>query len=113
MGEKRGQTEKLVYDFPTQLSTEIGYEDGTWSRVTCKRFRSYNGPRRILKFNKEGKGVYIEYDGPVYYYDSNKKIKDLTKKGYVYLHDISPKPQLRSGENHFLNDEKVRKQLGK
>ena len=35
------------------------------------------------------------------------------KKGYVYLHDITPKPQLRPGENHFLEDERVRKQLGK
>jgi hypothetical protein len=113
MAEKRGQTEKLVYDFPTQLSTEIGYEDGFWIRVHCNRFRSYNGPRRILHLDKEGKGEYQEYNGPVYYYESNKRLKDKTKKGYVYLNDIVPKPQLRPGEMHFLEDERVRKQLGK
>ena len=113
MGEKRGQTEKLVYDFPTQLSTEVGYEDGTWNRVTCNRFRSYNGPRRILFITEDGKGEYKEYNGPVYYYESNKKVKDRVKKGYAYLHDIAPKPQLRPGENHFLDNEKIRKQLGR
>lgn len=113
MGEKRGQTEKLVYDFPTQLSTEIGYEDGFWIRVTCNRFRSYNGPRRILHLDKDGKGEYRDYNGPVYYFESNKRVKDLSKKGYVYLNDIAPKPQLRPGENHFLEDERVRQQLGK
>jgi len=113
MAEKRGQTVKLIYDFPTQLSTEIGYEDGFWTRVTCNRFRSYNGPRRILHLNEEGKGEYKEYEGPVYYFDSNVILKDKTKKGFVYLHDITPKPQLRPGEGHFMEDERVRKQLGK
>ena len=113
MGEKRGQTVKLIYDFPTQLSTEVEYDEGKWIRVTCNRFRSFNGPRRILHFNKEDKSEYREYNGPVYYFNSNIKLKDRTKKGYVYLHDITPKPQLRPGENHFLEDERVRKQLGK
>ena len=113
MAEKRGQTVKLIYDFPTQLSTEIGYEDGFWTRVTCNRFRSYNGPRRILHLTDEGKGEYKEYIGPVYYFDSNIPLKDKTKKGFVYLHDIVPKPQLRPGEGHFMEDERVRKQLGK
>jgi hypothetical protein len=113
MAEKRGQTVKLIYDFPTQLSTEIGYEDGFWARVTCNRFRSYNGLRRILYLNEEGKGEYKDYNGPVYYFDSNIVLKDKTKKGYVYLNDMAPKPQLRVGEDHFLNDERVREQLEK
>jgi hypothetical protein len=113
MAEKRGQTVKLVYDFPTQLSTEIRYEDGTWNRVTPNRFRSYNGLRRIYYFDREGKGEYKEYNGPVYYFDSNIKLKDETKKGYVYLHDTAPKTQLRSSESQFLKDEKIRKQLEK
>ena len=113
MAEKRGQTVKLIYDFPTQLSTEIGYEDGFWARVTCNRFRSYNGLRRILYLNEEGKGEYKNYNGPVYYFDSNIVLKDKTKKGYVYLNDMAPKPQLRGGEDHFLKDKRVRKQLEK
>ena len=79
MAEKRGQTVKLIYDFPTQLSTEIGYEDGFWARVTCNRFRSYNGLRRIYHLDKEGKGEYKDYEGPVYYFDSNVVLKDKTK----------------------------------
>jgi len=82
MAEKRGQTVKLIYDFPTQLSTEIGYEDGFWARVTCNRFRSYNGLRRILYLNEEGKGEYKDYNGPVYYFDSNIVLKD-------YLHHFN------------------------
>ena len=88
MGEKRGQTVKLIYDFPTQLSTEVGYEDGTWNRVTCNRFRSYNGPRRILHLNEEGKGEYRDYHGPVYYFDSNIKLKDLSPIIYSKLSPI-------------------------
>ena len=52
MAEKKGSTVKLIYDFPTQLSTEV-YENKNWVRTTCKHFRSFNGLRRIMKFNSQ------------------------------------------------------------
>lgn len=64
--EKTGSTEKLKYDFNTAANLEIFMInlDG-WYRVTSREFRSYNGKRRI---NEE------PYKGPVYLYNTNKKI---------------------------------------
>jgi hypothetical protein len=101
---------KLKYDFPTQLSTEIFKQD-SWCRVTCKDFRSFNGPRRILKFKPNGESFYEEYQGPIYLYETNHILKDMSKKGVVYPHDELPKPKLRQWENDFLADENIRKQL--
>jgi hypothetical protein len=108
MGEKKGNTVKLFYDFPTQLSTEV-FEHGAWNRVTCKHFRSFNGQRRIMKFDKQNKPYYEEYNGPVFLYETNIKLKDMTKKGYVYPHDVMPKGIIRSGENHYLEDQRIDK----
>lgn len=101
---------KLKYDFPTQLSTEI-FKNEDWQRVTCKDFRSFNGPRRILKFDTDGTSFYEDYNGPIYLYETNYVLKDLSKIGMVYPHDQLPKPKLRKWENEFLEDEKIRKQL--
>jgi hypothetical protein len=64
--EKKGNTEKLKYDFNTASNLEIFMInlDG-WYRVTSREFRSYNGKRRI---NSE------LYKGPVYIYNTNKKV---------------------------------------
>jgi hypothetical protein len=101
---------KLYYDFPTQLSTEI-FKNEIWQRVTCKDFRSFNGPRRILKFDKSSTPYYEDYDGPVYLYETNAKLKDFSKEGMVYPYDEPPKPKLRQWENNFLADERIKKQL--
>jgi hypothetical protein len=101
---------KLKYDFPTQLSTEI-FRQNSWHRVTCKEFRSFNGPRRILKFKPSGESFYEEYEGLVYLYETNHVLKDMSKEGMVYPHDELPKPKLRPLENDFLADEQVRIQL--
>jgi len=109
MGEKRGKTVKLIFDFPTQLNTEIfSYDE--WVRVTPNRFRSFNGKRRILKFDKENKPYYEEYLGHVYLYETNKVLKDNTKTGYVYPEDFNHEVILRPGETHYLEDPKVKKQ---
>ena len=76
MAEKKGQTVKLIYDFPTQLSTEI-FEYDVWSRVTCNRFRSFNGKRRILKFDKQNQPFYEEYNGPIFLYETNNTLLQL------------------------------------
>jgi hypothetical protein len=108
MAEKKGSTVKLIYDFPTQLSTEV-FESGEWSRTTCNRFRSFNGQRRIMKFDKQNQPYYEEYNGPIFLYDTNIKLKDMTKKGYVYANDVMPKRIIRPHENHYLEDQRVDK----
>lgn len=109
MGEKRGKTVKLIYDFPTQLSTEV-FDYGIWNRVTCNRFRSFNGKRRILKFDKQNQPYYEDYNGPVYLYETNKVLKDHSKTGYVYPEDFNHKIIIRPSEMHYLDDPKVKKQ---
>jgi hypothetical protein len=108
MAEKKGNTVKLFYDFPTQLSTEV--KDGDqWLRVTCRHFRSFNGPRRIMKFDKQNKPFYDDYNGPIFLYETNIKLKDMSKKGYVYPHDVMPKSIVRPGELHYFDDGKIDK----
>ena len=52
MAEKKGNTVKLKYDFPTQLCCEIYQESlGAYYRVTCNEFRSFGGKRRILNID--------------------------------------------------------------
>lgn len=64
--EKKGNTEKLKYDFNTASNQEVWMPTlNGWYRVTSREFRSFNGKRRI---NEE------EYKGPVFFYNTNKKI---------------------------------------
>lgn len=63
--EKRGNTEKLTYDFNTAANLEIWMPSlNGWYRVTSREFRSFNGKRRI---NHE------PYNGPVFLYATNKR----------------------------------------
>lgn len=93
MGEKRGNLVKLVYDFDTSNVCEVGMtkEDGVkWYRVTAKRFRSWDGPRRLTgPIQQPGHGIEafrnvvmqtVDYDGPLYLYETNiEKIKQGTE----------------------------------
>ena len=64
--EKTGNTEKLKYDFETAANLEVFMPNlNDWYRVTSREFRSFNGKRRINN---------VEYDGPVYVYNSNKRV---------------------------------------
>lgn len=77
MGEKRGNTGKLEYDFNTAWACEIQLPSGNWNRTLEINFRSYNGPRRITRPTKVELGNPLvanetyEYEGPVYYYKTN------------------------------------------
>ena len=54
MSEKKGNTVKLKYDFPSQRCCEVyipNLED--WYRVTPKVFRSWCGQRRILHLEED------------------------------------------------------------
>ncbi len=62
---------KIVYDFRTERLLEISYDNVQWHRVTCRTFRSFNGPRRI---------DYVPYVGRVYYLDTNVVFLGRTKK---------------------------------
>lgn len=73
MGEKRGNTAKLVYDFNTARCCEIEYKQDKWNRVTAREFRSFDGNRRILNVDDPNNVFYEEYLGPVYLFDTNKK----------------------------------------
>jgi hypothetical protein len=64
--EKTGNTEKLKYDFNTASNLEVFMPNlNDWYRVTSREFRSFTGKRRINN---------VEYDGPVYVYNSNKRV---------------------------------------
>ena len=76
MGEKRGNTGKLKYDFNTAWVCEI-FMGQRWFRVLEKDFRSFNGPRRITKPIRVELGnpfvgnETFDYEGPYYYYNTN------------------------------------------
>ena len=88
MAEKRGATEKLRYDFNTAGVLEI-YINETWTRVTGREFRSFDGLRRITEptYTELGNVVVpmdtYEYWGPVYMFGSNKEM-NYTNSGSLY-----------------------------
>lgn len=78
MGEKRGFTGKLIFDFNPTAVLEIQYNgEDTWYRVTAETFRSFDGKRRSTQPSYAEKGTWdvpmdvTEYDGPVYIYRTN------------------------------------------
>tara|TARA_R110000824_G_scaffold15193_7_gene64081 strand:+ start:385 stop:702 length:318 start_codon:yes stop_codon:yes gene_type:complete len=80
MGEKRGNTGKLIYDFNTAGVLEVLLKD-IWRRTTARDFRSFDGKRRIseptsVKLGKVDMPMRTyEYDGPTYVYDTNMMIE--------------------------------------
>lgn len=79
MSEKRGETEKLTFDFNTAGLLEIYFKE-KWTRVTAREFRSFDGPRRISEpiecvlgnVNIEMKTY--DYWGPVFMFGTNKEM---------------------------------------
>lgn len=96
MGEKRGFTGKLIYDFDTSNMCEVGVttKDGVkWYRTTAKRFRSWDGPRQLTRpVQQPGHGVEafqdikmetIQYDGPVYLFETNLEREKQGTETYI------------------------------
>lgn len=89
MGEKRGNLEKLKYDFNTAWVCEVEMGE-KWYRVLEKDFRSYNGLRRltrplavVLGVSDVGRETFI-YEGPYYYWNTNQQYNpDEHEKGKV------------------------------
>ena len=102
MSEKRGQTETLKYDFNTALCSEVQLKNDKWYRVTCREFRSFNGPRRIVRWVKN-EPVYEQYEGPLYYWNTNIKVKEPNEFGTQYINNKKPEVLLRPHERHLLD----------
>ena len=112
MSEKKGNTVKLKYDFPSQRCCEVyipNLED--WYRVTPKVFRSWCGQRRILHLEEDPrkniatKAEYKDYNGPTYLYDSNKKINASKHEQHqiAFLHGKDPRQSRPRKYEHFTN----------
>lgn len=88
MGEKRGGTGKLQFDFNTAWACEVEMK-GTWYRVLDIDFRSFNGPRRItgpkgIELGRHLGTETFDYNGPTYYYKTNTRYNpDEHEKGKI------------------------------
>ena len=107
MTEKRGQTEKMRFDFNESRCCEIWF-DGLerYGRVTAREFRSFGGKRRILNVDDRYNAFYEDYEGPVYWFGTNKKVakKDIESK-IMFLHNKDPRKfgECRPHERHLLD----------
>lgn len=88
MAEKRGETEKLVFDFNTAGVLDVFIPKlNDWYRTTAKDFRSFDGKRRItLPTTIEKGNPWVEmkteeYNGPVYLWGTNTQVLDTTGEG--------------------------------
>jgi hypothetical protein len=100
MGEKRGATEKLVYDFPTEKNCQVLLND-KWYRVTPREFRSWGNKRRIVFYKDKIEDIQ-EYIGPVYYWNTNKKCKELTSDKVQFISSMPFVSLLRPYERHLI-----------
>ena len=82
MGEKKGFTGKLLYDFNTAAVCEVLIKD-TWYRTTAREFRSFDGQRRLTQPAKpvglhdsllDVEMITTQYDGPVYVLQTNDEV---------------------------------------
>lgn len=102
MAEKRGEIEKIVYDFNTAGCLEINHAKLGWHRVTARDFRSFDGERRITEpeytrlSTVEVPMVTREYHGPVYYWGTNKQVR-YTGSGTLVNSPIQAKLNRISG----------------
>ena len=96
MGEKTGYTGKLKYEFDTSKCCEVEWKPERWGRVTSREFRCFGGSRRILNVADPKKSFYELYNGPIYFYGTNRKVpkRDLCS-GYNYQDKIDPREQYR------------------
>jgi len=83
MAEKRGWTDKSIYDFNPSAFLEILLNE-QWFRVTCEDFRSFDGPRRITHW-KDREKICSDYYGPVYFHRTNKKANPTNSNTILYI----------------------------
>lgn len=93
MSEKKGFTGQLNYDFNNAACLEVQLNDN-WYRVTGREFRSFNLPRRISEIIN-GEYLTKEYNGPVYLFMTNTKVKEKDlKPGLICLDNIDPRAEI-------------------
>jgi hypothetical protein len=95
MAEKTGNLIKLVYEFNSARCCEVSFDGENWARVTAREFRSFNGKRRILNVENPNKPYYEEYNGPIYYYGTNRVNKKPKKIGLVFINNTDPRDAKR------------------
>ena len=100
MREKRGSTESLKYDFPTEKECQV-LLNNKWYRATPRDFRSWGSARRIVYYNNN-QPDYEEYNGPVYYWNTNKICKQPTEGGTQYISYMEREAKIRPTERHLL-----------
>lgn len=90
MAEKRGETEKLIFNFNTAGVLEIYMPKlKGWYRSTAKDFRSFDGKRRITEPTEVHLGKVdvpmrtYEYNGPVFLWGTNSQVLDTTGEGKI------------------------------
>ena len=99
MAEKRGQLEKLRYDFNTAKAVFVKNQVGKLIRITERDFRSYNGERFILIND-----VYEQYDGPIYYHNTNKICDDPIGENMIQYAHNKPWVSIRRPHENYLVD---------
>ena len=104
MGEKRGNTGKLLNPYNDNGVLEVYYEDiDKWVRVTYREFRSWGGRRKITEwkypFRQPAEELTYEYIGPVFEYMTNTKVK----KPVIGINGVRPKTKSTYSEK-ILND---------
>ena len=102
MSEKRGQLEKLKYNFNTAKAVYVKMNNKMY-RITERDFRSFNGERFILE-RVGGKLQHVPYKGPIYYHNTNRKCKEPIGENKVqYAHD-KPWVSVRRPHERYLED---------
>ena len=102
MGEKKGQTEKLKYNFNSACECQVLLENGRWHRVSPREFRSWHGSRRFVKY-KDQEQIYEEYNAPVYYWNTNVVCKEPQGIGPQFIHNMPYPSKIRPNERHLLS----------
>lgn len=95
MAEKTGNLIKLTYEFNSGWCCEVSFDGERWARVTAREFRSFNGKRRILNIENPNKSYYEEYNGPIYYYGTNRINQSPGEVGMVFFNNQDPRDAKR------------------
>jgi hypothetical protein len=104
MGEKRGSTAKIIYDFPTEKDCQVWLSSGRWHRTTPKDFRSWGANRRIV-YHVNGEQVIEEYNGPIYYWNTNIVCKEPIDGGVQFISSMPRQSIRRATENRLVYED--------
>jgi hypothetical protein len=102
MSEKKGQLEKLRYNFDTAKGVFVKMNDKMY-RVTERDFRSFNGERFIFE-RVNGELQYVPYKGPIYFHNTNRKCKCPVGEGKIQYMVNKPWVSVRRPHERYLED---------